>query len=98
MKLDRFTVAVLTLHLAALALALGPPVFFAVAVAPAAFRVLPTRDLAASLTSPILTWSCHLAVGSFAVLFLTSWLLARSWPPAPRPRPLATRPALLGSI
>jgi hypothetical protein len=97
-RLERLEAPVVFLHLVALALALGPPVFFAVAVAPAAFRVLPTRDLAASLTSPILTWACHLAEGSFAVLFLTSWLLGRSWEAARLTRTLATRAAILGMI
>jgi hypothetical protein len=86
------------LHLAALALALGPPIFFALVVAPASFRVLPTRDLAASLQSPILTVACRLAEGSFAVLFLTSWLLGRWWDAARLTRTLATRAAILGMI
>ena len=97
-KLERLEAPVVFLHLVALALALGPPVFFAAVVAPAAFRVLPTRDLAASLTSPILTWSCRLAEGSFAVLFLTSWLLGRFWEAARLTRTLATRAAILGMI
>src|SRR5690348_13231658 len=80
---ERLEAPVLVLHLTALALALGPPIFFAVAVAPASFRVLPTRDLAAGLQSPILTSACRLAEGSFGVLFLTSWLLGRWWE-APR--------------
>ncbi len=68
------------------------------AVAPAAFRTLPTRDLAASLTSPILTKACWLAEGSFILLFFTSWLLARWWN-APRfSRSLAIRAAILGLI
>lgn len=98
MKPDRYTMPVLALHLAALSLALGPPVFFALAVAPASFRVLPTRDLAASLQSPILTAACRLAEGSFAVLFLTSWLLGRWWEAARLTRTLATRAAILGMI
>jgi hypothetical protein len=94
----RFEGPVLFLHLAALALALGAPVFFALAVAPAAFRILPTRDMAASLQSPILTSACRLAEGSFAVLFLTSWLLGRWWEAARLTRTLATRAAILGMI
>jgi hypothetical protein len=94
----RFEGAVVFLHLAALALALGPPIFFALAVAPASFRVLPTRDLAASLQSPILTAACRLAEGSFAVLLLTSWLLGRWWNAARLTRTLATRAAILGMI
>jgi hypothetical protein len=95
---SRFEGPVLGLHLAALALALGPPVFFGLAVAPASFRVLPTRDLAASLQSPILTTACRLAEGSFAVLFLTSWLLGRWWGVPRLTRTLATRSAILGMI
>jgi hypothetical protein len=94
----RFEGAVVFLHLGALALALGPPIFFALAVAPASFRVLPTRDLAASLQSPILTVACRLSEGSFAVLFLTSWLLGRWWDAARLTRTLATRAAILGMI
>ncbi len=89
---------VLVLYLAALALAIGPPFFFGLAVAPAAFRVLPTRDLAASLTSPILTTACWLAEASFAVLFLTSWLLSKWWEAPRLSRSLATRAAILGMI
>ena len=94
----RLEAPVLILHLAALALALGPPIFFALAVAPASFRILPTRDMAASLQSPILTATCHLAEGSFGVLFLTSWLLGRWWEAARLTRTLATRAAILGMI
>src|ERR1700693_5663208 len=95
---QRLEAPVLILHLTALCLAIGPPVFFALAVAPASFRILPTRDLAASLQSPILTTYCRLAEGSFAVLFLTSWLLGRWWEAARLTRTLATRAALLGMI
>src|SRR5262249_32508865 len=68
------------------------------AVAPASFRILPTRDLAASLQSPILTAACRIAEGSFGVLFLTSWLLSRWWSPPRLTRTLATRAAILGMI
>jgi hypothetical protein len=95
---NRFEASVLFLHLTALALALGSPVFFALVVAPAVFRILPTRDMAASLQSPILTAACRLAEGSFAVLFLTSWLLGRWWEAARLTRTLATRAAILGMI
>src|SRR5512141_1415799 len=98
MKPDRSTAPVLALHLTALSLAIGPPVFFALAVAPAVFRILPTRDLAASLQSPILTTACRLAEGSFGVLFLTSWLLSRWWEAPRLSRTLATRAAILGMI
>ncbi|MGH9365241.1 MAG: hypothetical protein ACRD1B_08270 [Thermoanaerobaculia bacterium] len=95
---ERLEGPVLTLHLLALVMAIGPPVFFGLAVAPAAFRVLPTRDLAASLTSPILTTACGFAQGSFAMLFLTSWLLFRRWQAPRLSRSLATRAAILGMI
>ena len=94
----RLEVPVLFLHLAALSLAIGPPVFFAVAVAPASFRILPTRDLAATLQSPILTALCRLEEASFAVLFLTSWLLSRWWKAPRLSKTLATRSAILGMI
>ena len=98
LRLTAYETPVLILHLIALCLAIGPPVFFAAAVAPASFRVLPTRDMAGSLQSPILTTACWLAEGSFAILLLTSWLLARWWE-APRfTRALATRAAILGMI
>jgi hypothetical protein len=76
-KYDAWDAPVLTAHLSALVLALGPPLFFGAVVAPQAFRLLPTRDLAASLTSPILSRACLLAEIAFAVLFLTSWFLTR---------------------
>jgi len=86
---------VLFLHLTALALAFAPPVFFGAAVAPAAFRVLPTHDLAAALTSPILSKTCLLGEVSFAALFLTSLFLTRK--NAPRlTRVLLTRLAVFG--
>lgn len=89
---------VLVFHLLALTLALGPPIFFGAAVAPSVFRILPTRDMAGALQSPILTRACWFAEGSFAVLFLTSWLLGR-WSAAPRlQRSLWTRAPVLGMI
>jgi hypothetical protein len=92
---ERFLAPILVLHLAALALALGPPIFFGAVVAPAAFRILPTRDLAATLQSPILSNACLLAEVAFLVLFATSWLLTRQ--DAPRmQRALMTRAAVLG--
>lgn len=93
-----FEVPILVIHLLALAMAIGPPVFFAAAVAPTAFRVLPTRDMAGSLQSPILTTACWIAEGSFAVLFLTSWLLGRWWRGPRLSRALGTRAAILGMI
>ncbi|MEP6768418.1 MAG: DUF4149 domain-containing protein [Acidobacteriota bacterium] len=89
---------VLAAHLFALALAIGPPLFFAAAVAPSAFKILPTRDLAGALQSPILIRACWFAEASFAVLFLTSWLLGR-WSSAPRlQKSLLTRAPVLGMI
>ena len=89
---------VLALHFLALALAVGPPVFFGMAVAPWVFRIVPTRDMAGAVISPILTRACWLLEGSFAVLFLTSWLLGR-WTAAPRlSRSLMTRTPVLGMI
>ncbi|MDQ2970916.1 MAG: hypothetical protein M3R34_07235 [Acidobacteriota bacterium] len=92
-----FTV-VLVFHLLALALALGPPIFFGAAVAPSVFRILPTRDMAGALQSPILTRACWFAEGSFALLFVTSWFLGR-WSGGPRlQRSLLTRAPVLGMI
>jgi len=89
---------VLFWHLVALSVALVPLLFFGFAVAPAAFHVLPTRDMAASLVSPILTKVCWLLEASFVLLFLTSWLLARWWDAPRLSRSLATRAAILGVI
>jgi hypothetical protein len=86
---------VLTLHLAALALAFAPPVFFGAVVAPAVFKVLPTRDLAGAVQSPILSKACILAEISFAVLFATSWWLTRRDTPR-NARALLTRLPILG--
>src|SRR5580765_8099110 len=98
MKTERFEAPILLLHLLALSLAIGPPIFFAVAVAPASFRILPTRDLAATLQSPILTTLCRVQEGSFAVLFFSSWLLTRWWKSPRLSKTLATRSAILGMI
>jgi hypothetical protein len=78
---SRVDSAVLFLHLAALALAIGPALFFGAVVAPAVFRVLPTRDLAATLVSPVLSGTCLLAETAFGVLFATSWWLTRGGVP-----------------
>ncbi len=94
----RLEVPIVVLHLAALAFAIGPPIFFGAAVAPAAFHVLPTRDLAASLQSPILTKACWFAEASFATLFVSSWLLARWWEAPRLSRAFLTRAAILGMI
>jgi len=94
---SRWEGVVLTLHLLALTLAIGPMAFFAFAVAPALFHVL-TRDMAAELTAPILTRACWLAEGSFVVLFLTGWLLASGRDVSRLSRSLLTRAAILGVI
>ncbi len=86
---------VLVVHLAALSLALGPPLFFGAVVAPAVFRLLPTRDLAGALQSPILAKLCLMAEVSFGVLFATSWLLT-SRQTARMTRALLTRLPVLG--
>lgn len=89
---------VLIFHLLALALAVGPPLFFGAAVAPAVFKVLPTRDMAGALQSPILVRACWLAEASFAVLFLTSLLVGRWWNAPRLQRSLLTRAPILGII
>lgn len=92
------TAIVLFWHLVALVVAIGPPVFFGAVVAPEMFRILPTRDLAASLTAPILTKACWMAEAAFVVLFTTSLLLSR-WREAPKFwRALMSRAAVLGII
>jgi hypothetical protein len=94
-RLDgRFTALLLTLHLAAMSLALAPALFFGAVVAPSVFAVLPTRDLGAALVSPILTRLCVLAEVSFAVLFATAWFLTSGGPRGLRA--LAIRLPILG--
>ena len=89
---------VLGIHLLALTLVIGPPIFFGAAVAPWVFKVLPTRDMAGALQSPILTRACWFLEAGFAALFFTSWLLGR-WTGAPRlARSLLTRAPVLGII
>jgi hypothetical protein len=85
----------LALHLAALSLALAPPIFFGAVVAPVAFRILPTRDLAGALQGPILSSLCVLGEASFAILFATAWLLTRR-DTARTVRALLTRLPVLG--
>ena len=68
-------------HFTAIALALVPPLFFGFAVAPAAFRILPTRDMAASLTSPILTKACWLAEGGRSLPVLPPHQVGEVVPP-----------------
>jgi hypothetical protein len=90
----RLSPLVVGLHLAALAFALAPPIFFGAVVAPAVFHVLPTKDMAGALQSPILSKMCGLAEASFLVLFVTSWLLTRDAPKGTRA--LLTRLPVLG--
>jgi hypothetical protein len=95
---ERLAAPVLILHLLALAAALGAPIFFAAAVAPLSFRILPTRDLAAALQSPILIRLCWLLEAGFVILLLTSWLLARWWKAPRTTAALLTRAPILGVI
>jgi hypothetical protein len=90
-------VPAILLHLLAIALVIGPPVFFGAVVAPQSFRVLPTRDMAASLTAPIVTQLCWVAEGSFLLLIATSWWLTRDGA-SKLLRTLMTRAAFLGLI
>lgn len=73
----RLEAPVLFLHLSALVLVIGPFLFFGAAVAPSLFRVLPTRDLAARVVSPVLSTACLIAEVAFGVLFATAWYLGR---------------------
>jgi hypothetical protein len=86
---------ILSLHLAALALALAPPLFFGAVVAPSLFGVLPTRDMAAAVVSPILSRMCVIAEASFGVLFATAWLLTSAGA-SKMSRSLLTRLPVLG--
>ena len=92
---DRLDGLVLTVHLAALAFALAPPVYFGAVVARSVFKVLPTRDLAGAVQSPILSQTCVLAEIAFAVLFATSWWLTRRDTPR-NAKALLTRLPVLG--
>jgi hypothetical protein len=91
----RLDALVLTLHLAALAFALAPPVYFGAVVARSVFKVLPTHDLAGRVQSPILSQTCVIAEISFAVLFATSWWLTRRDTPR-NAKALLTRLPVLG--
>ena len=96
MRLDgRLNAFVIALHLAALSLALAPPLFFGAVVAPAAFQILPTHDMAGALQSPILSKLCGICEASFLVLFGTSWLLTSDGA-AKATRALLTRLPILG--
>ena len=94
---NRFETPALLLHLLAIALVLGPPVFFGAVVAPQSFRLLPTRDMAGALQAPVLTQLCWIAEAGFAVLIATSWWLTREGAPK-LVKMLMTRAALLGLI
>lgn len=72
-----FPRVVFALHLLAASFAVAAPVFFAVAVAPEAFRVLPSRALAGDLTGAILSRLCGILEGCYAALFATTWFLTR---------------------
>jgi hypothetical protein len=85
------------LHLLAIALVIGPAVFFGAVVAPQAFHLLPTRDMAGALTAPIVTQLCWIAEGAFLLLMLTSWWLTRDGA-SKLLRILMTRAAFLGLI
>lgn len=87
----------LVLHLLAIVLVLGPPVFFGAVVAPQSFHLLPTRDMAGALQAPILARLCWIAQGGFAVLIATSWWLTRE-EASKLLKMLMTRAALLGLI
>src|SRR5262249_15976472 len=95
-RLDpRLQTLVLTVHILALCLALGPLIFFGAVVAPASFSVLPTHDMAGALQSPILSKLCLIGEASFLVLFGTSWLLTANGTPK-LTRSLLTRLPILG--
>lgn len=85
------------LHLLAIALVVGPPIFFGAVVAPLVFRLLPTRDMAGALQAPIVTQLCWIAEGGFLLLILTSWWLTRDGAPKLL-KMLMTRAAFLGLI
>lgn len=85
-------------HLSALALAVGAPVFLGAVVAPATFRTLPTHDLAAALMSPVFGRLCVWLEAAFVVLLGTGWLLSRGGDVPRTARALLTRAPLLGVI
>ncbi|HEV2064234.1 MAG TPA: DUF4149 domain-containing protein [Thermoanaerobaculia bacterium] len=85
------------LHLLAIALVIGPAVFFGAVVAPQSFHLLPTRDMAGALQAPILTQLCWIAEGGFLLLIATSWWLTRDGA-SKLLKMLMTRAAFLGLI
>ena len=98
MKPARWEGLLVAAHLLALAAALGPALFFGAVVAPAAFHVLPTRDLAAALVGPIAARLCWTLEAAFAVLLATSFVLTRRWRAPKALTALATRTPLVGII
>jgi hypothetical protein len=80
MRASSLARAAFLLHLAAASVAVGGSVVFAAAVAPAAFRVLPSRALAGDLTGAVLSTLCGILEGCFAALFATTWILTRDDP------------------
>lgn len=97
MRRNVFEAPALVVHLLALALVLGAPVFFGTVVAPLSFKMLPTRDMAGALQAPILTRLCEILEAGFAALLLTSWWLTREGT-GRLTRMLMTRSAFLGLI
>lgn len=95
MRRNRLEAPTLFLHLAAIALAIGPALFFGAVVAPAVFRIVPTRDMAASVTGPVLSGACLLAEAAFGVLLISSWFLTREGVPR-LTRSLMTRLPIAG--
>jgi hypothetical protein len=69
--------AVAAVHLLALAAAIGAPLCFAFAVAPASFAVLPVRGLAGDLNGRVLQTICVALEVAFALLFGTVAYLSR---------------------
>ena len=97
MRRNLFEAPVLVLHLLAIALVIGPAVFFGAVVAPQSFHLLPTRDMAGALTATVVTQLCWIAEGGFAVLIVTSWWLTRDGA-SKLLKMLMTRAAFLGLI
>jgi hypothetical protein len=97
MRRNALEAPALVVHLAALALVLGAPVFFGAVVAPLSFKVLPTHDMAGALQAPVLTRLCWMLEAGFALLLLTSWWLTREGS-GRLLRMLMTRGAFLGLI
>ena len=97
MRRNAFEAPALVVHLTALALVLGPPIFFGAVVAPLSFRLLPTHDMAGALQAPVLTRLSWITEAGFALLLVTSWWLTREGA-SKLVRALMTRAAFLGLI